>query len=648
MDKPTKINDYAELNTRAIREFNTKYWMDAHENFRMRRGKHWTTTEEAEHKEQKRIPYSIGIVEAKFATIESQQMQTPFEIVAIPRTIDDEVNAEIKNAIFKYVGDLNELNYLQSEWYRDGIVKKYGVIKRYIDTSDDPEGEIKLRKMLFNYIVWDTNCKVYDVARNVGWVQEYGYYQRDQLIDMFPQKAKEIESLPDKGNYKGEEENDLIEYVHWYRTDHKQDLIKVVWHYQRKYKKYYKVYLNNGKFEDRDEKPEVTEADEEQQALDLAAGMIYPVDYLPRTREYIEVTCFSKVGEILLDEYEIDSKIMPFHWYFANFDDGEFWSLMDMVKDPQRFLDRLTSQIDASIGKLIKNSYQLEWDLLHEEDKKRWVTLEKKLLSGGAVLRTRGGANGGKIIHPIDSGSIPSELFTTWQFMVTVLEEALGGRNAQGLKEKGQSNESGVAIQSRAELGFLMAYIYISNLGRSLKSLGEGLNEDINKIYGNSVDKVIEITDNDLDPLVLEKFKGEGMYQEAQLRPGRGFLSVPQNLGEARTRIIIEKGEYSPSQKARKQLQWKMINEMMIAGGEEPYPFSLFMDDFEIDASRKAKIRDFDEKREKMKAQNREIEMRKLQLDANNQQIKNVSDGYKILADEEAKGNEPKQPANKN
>jgi hypothetical protein len=137
MDKQTKINEYAELHSRGVEHFSEQFWVDAAENARFRRGKHWSKAQEQGHEAQRRIPYSIPLVESKFATIESQQLQTPYDIIAIPRTSEDEVNAAIKTALFKYISDVNDLKHLISEWFKDGIIKKYGVLKRVIHNINE-------------------------------------------------------------------------------------------------------------------------------------------------------------------------------------------------------------------------------------------------------------------------------------------------------------------------------------------------------------------------------------------------------------------------------------------------------------------------------------------------------------------------------
>lgn len=410
MDKDTKINEYAELHARGVEFFSENYWVDAAENARFRRGKHWSKAQEQGHEAQRRIPYSIPLVESKFATIESQQLQTPYDIIAIPRTSEDEINAAIKTALFKYISDVNDLKHLISEWFKDGIVKKYGVLKRFIDNIEGVRGEIRIEKVLYDYVIWDSNCKKFDISRYANWMQEYGYYTRDELKEMYPEKSKVIDGLPEKSNLTDNADKSNNRYTNWYRTDKGQDLIKIVTHYQRRFRKIYIITFNDGSQEESAENVHINHETlplQEQQLIDAQNGARYPVSSSAKPQEYYTVCVFTKDANEELESYEVDSARFPFAVFFSNFDDGEIWSLMDLAKNPQKFIDRLISQIDASMGKMIKNSYEISWDMLSKEAQDNWHNISQDLISGGAVIPVRSMHGGGHAIRPIQSGNLP-------------------------------------------------------------------------------------------------------------------------------------------------------------------------------------------------------------------------------------------------
>ena len=630
MDKSTRISELTDLWDKAQKEFKDKYWDSGKENSRYRRGQSWTDAEEKEIIAGGRQPYNIPVLPIKMNTLISQQMQTPYDIIAIPRTQDDEISAEIKNSIFKYIRDTNDLQYLMSEWYQDGMIKKYGVIKREIDTTEDIQGEIKCEKVQYDHFVWDTNCKKFNIARYANWCGEVLYMTRTELASKYPAKKEMIESL--QPTDKNDQSDD--KYTDWYMNDKGQELIKIIKHYQRKFRKSYKTTYNTGEVEVLDEEPVIDfETEEGQARINADAGAKYPTDSNEQEHEYIECIIFTKDLIEELDSYEEETNLFRYHLYFSNFDDGEIFCLMDLLKGSQRLLNRLATQIDTSISKLIKNSYEIEWEHLHDSDKENWIKLSKDLVVGGAVARKKKGFSG-RLITAIDSGKIPPELFQTWQFVIQVLEDGTGGRNLQGLQESG--GESGKAILARQEQGFLMAYLYLYNLGRALKGLGEGLNEDINEIYGNSVERIIDITDNDLDEKVKQKFQEMGIYQQGTYRQERGYLTIDketaeQMLGKAKTRIIIERGKYQPTERERKLDEWKMLNEWMIQAGQQPYPASIMIDEFSFSSTIKEKIKQHEAQIAKQQAEAQALQKEQMLFNANQSQQKETREAFKSL-----------------
>lgn len=623
-----KITEYVNLFTKAEEHFRTNYWDIADENARFRRGKHWTEDEEKTIKEANRIPYNIPVLESKLNTLISQQMQTPYDIIALPRTQDDEVAAEVKNAIFKYVRDTNDLTYLLSEWFGDAMVKKYGVLKRVIDTTEDVQGEVRIEKVIYNQFLWDTNCKKFNIARYANWVCEVMWFTRDELLSLFPDKKDLIMKLPETAD-------NTSTYKNWYRNDRGTELIRVLKWGQRKFKKSWKTTYNDGNVDYLDEEPTIEDKYSTEEFQKFAEqGVTMPTDTLEQENEYIEYTLFTADIPEALDEYTEQTNVFRYHVNFCINDDGEISCFVDMIKDAQRFLDRLLTQIDTSIGKLIKNSYEINWDALHTDDQNKWTELSKQLVTGGAVLRRRGNE---KIINAIDGNQTPPELFTMFTMIMQILDDMAGGRNYQGLQES--AGESGKAILARQEQGFLMAYLFLYNLGRALKGLGEGINEDINELYGNSVERIVDITDNDLDEMVKQEFIKQGIYEQGKFRKSRGYLKINQEVGEwlgkAKTRLIIERGKYQPTERERKLDEWKMLNEWMITSGQQPYPATIMLDEFSFSPTIKEKIKQHEEKLAQQQQQMQDVAMKEKLFNANLQQQNQATNAFKALPQEQ-------------
>jgi hypothetical protein len=492
--------------------------------------------------------------------------------------------------------------------------------------------------------MWDTNCKYYNIARHAMWQEDWEYVTRDELINKYGLNKDDIMSIPASNNYfKG---SNRITYENWLRREDGQELIKLVRHQQRKWRACYRVTDNGGNTRVEKENIKIDEAvlnyTDEQYVNDFAMKKVYDVDCEEYNEEYIEVTRFSALVQKELECYDEESKIMRGHLFASNFDDGIIWCLTSIIKDPMKAIDRLSMQIDTSLGKLIKNSYEVDWENLSDEDKNNWKVLSQKLVSGGAILRKKRGTVG-RLVEPVNSGNIPPELFTVWQYWVSVLEDVMGGRNAQGLKERNSSNESGVLFEKRMEAGFAMAYLYMYNLGRAMKGLGEGIYEDIQAIYGDSEERVLEITDSDLDEEVMKAFQEANMYQESKIRKGRGYLKLSKqhlDFGKAKARIIIEKGAHSASAKERKMNMWLTINKLRIEAGQQPYPVEIWADSLEIDATVRNKMKEFEKQEAQKAAEAAQMNKMKMVFDAQNQGMGNLQKGYGDLHNAEVAGKE--------
>jgi len=603
-----KISEYVSLNERATSEFDAG-WIEARQNARIYRSKHWTTEEEGAITDDGRIPYSISTVEPKFDAILSQQRLNRSEWRLLGRGLEDELQAEVYTQVLKFVDEFNDFQYIESEVYQDALIKRAGIVERLIDTTDNPQGEVILKKLLFDEVIWDKNCKQYNVPRYANWVQTMDWLTKDELNDLYPEQKTLIEKLP-------EDYSESDKYKNWYRDENGQKLVKRVRHFQRKFKPVYKhVFIGQ------DGKHEVVTNDKKdftkmvQMPIQTMMGMAMmtqpqpPQKTIKKNKEYIEVTVFTKDINEQLDTYEIESKLIPVHPLFCFFDDGEFWSLMDRVKDDVRWSDRLAIQIDYSIGTLLKTSYEIQWDKLHPDDQARWFQMDttagtdkglaKQLTKGGAVLRRIGD---GKIIDPIQGGQVAPELFTTWQIIMSIIEDSMGGRNIQGLKET--SNESGIAVEKRQEQALALSYMYIDNLRRWKKTLGEGLLEDIKQVY--TEERTVRVIGESLAENVKQALGDT--YKNSKLSNGLGYLTVPPLDGETKLDLIVDRAEFSATSKERKFGMLQAYNNLRINAGQMPLPLSITGKYLDIDPSLKQEITEWEEQQQMEQQKNMQIQ----------------------------------------
>lgn len=639
-----EVSGYVSLHDEALRVF-TPVWSEAYQNARLRRTKHFSPEEEADIKSQDRIPYSIPIVEPRVNSMISQQMLGRSEWRVLGRQKEDEIGAEVMTQVLKVIDEQNNFQYIESDIYADGMVKKVGVVKRTYEESEDGQSkDVKLTRKQFDQIMWDLNCKDYEVPLKAKWMQEWEFLTKDELKKMYPEKEDEIESTGDTSIYTNQFQQDKPYYNwnnYWYVKDGGNKLVKVVTHYQRKFETLYdhiyeesdtgELYSDLGSSNPTGEYDmPYTNAFDQQEVK-----RVIPISTRKTLKEYIVATVFFKDSKLPLDQYRIDSKIMPLHPFFPQFDDGYYWGVYDQVKWAQIWIDRISTQIDYSIGSLLKNSYEIEWSRLHEDDKARWIQLDdngmniglsKQATKGGAMIRRMGST---RIIDAIQQHNVPPDLFNVWQYMMKVVEDNLGGRNIVGLKES--SNESGVAVQHRQEAALQSAYIYIDNLKRWKKLVGEGIVEMVKEAYTEP--KVLRILGNEMSPRVLKLLIQSGIAEQTQSNQSMFFLKyTPQ--AELKYDLIVDRAEYSPLGKQRRFVMLQTYNNLRVQSGKPPLPFAVigkYIPD--MDMTVYDEIVEFEKSEEAQMQQQQEIAKQKMLFEGNLKQAKELREGASDATD---------------
>jgi len=684
--KGTQISDLVTLHDKAITEFKNKFWISAEENKRYRKGDHWSDEEKAEISSQDLIDYSLPIAETKLTVNISQQMATRSDLRCLGRGPEDEINAEIKTTLLKFVDDDNDFEHKESDCYADGIGKKYGVIKRYTDYSKNAKGRITLNRIPLNQVMWDLNCKDYNVPKYASWMQEMEYISREQLSEIYPNKKDIIDRISDSmwsdNTGSGKDMQD------WFRMDRGLQMCKRVIHYQRRYKTIYSQYMSDGSVENIDDseymnaeymnetndtnykseenyemKKENNLNQDNVKYTDQGQTVPLTVDQnnvkytdqeqtvpltvvkkIPRIVEYIEAVVFIKEITEELNRYIlgytdnegnfIESDMHCLHPYFSFFDDGDVICLMDLLKQPQRFIDRITMQIDRSMSKMIKSSYTVIRNLLEDQTISDWDEISTELTGGGALMFVKDH----NAIRPIVSGIINPELFTMWKFIYQVFDDVTGGKNNVGVKET--SGESGVAVRERKEAAVLVSYLYVDNLRRWKKTLGEGLMENIDEVYGGDQKSTFRILGDSMSKDVLEILEQQGIYKQSKMPHGYGFMDLSgtdKPLGETKVDIIISRAASTPHLKEQKLAQLMAYYSMKAQNGEKTPPISLFFALMDIDPTVKLPLEKW-EKEEESRRQ-AEMELRKKELEFK---------GHMAMADQSVKAANVMKPGEMN
>lgn len=581
--------------TKARTELEDKVYKLAEENARYLRAQHWNESEVQQHELEGFRAYNIPLLATKINRVLAIQRTNRFDSKCYGREPEDELGAEAKNYLIKYVLDYNKFKYTESDMYRDGLTKKYGVICTEPSYEENPEGEIIMHREDWRCFYWDTNAKEYGLedATFMGTVK---WLPLDEVKMQFP-----------------DFEMDNAEMAHSYQDtygtladwcDPKKQLIKVITHFEREIETVYLCKnLQTGDFDRYDTKQQAQEAIQqkieqtltslaEQEEIELS---ITESDFevIPRRIKKWKKIVFS--GKNLISEEDWAYSRPPYFRYACFEDDGEIWSLADLAKDPQKLFDRLSTMADKSTAKNIKgNNYEVVYPHLHPMHQGDLDGLMRGLASGGQVVAvTRQGA-----FNAIDNrNNIQIEVGLMDKYQ-TYIEDILGGRTFQGLETKGEQTATEVSVtENNAKQ---TTSLFLDNLARWKLSLTEYLIELIDDVF--SKNRKVRVMGEVRSQELLQMMKDAGVYTDARIGKGEyGWVDtgkLPKPLSQYRVDIQIDDVTATTLDRQSKFLQLLELNNIAVRIYGQPLPFEFILQYANVDPTIKAGLVKFQQQAE--------------------------------------------------
>jgi hypothetical protein len=133
----------------------------------------------------------------------------------------------------------------------------------------------------------------------------------------------------------------------------------------------------------------------------------------------------------------------PYQISFCYHDDGEYWSFVDQLIDPQLFQNRMISELDNQIGRGNKNIMTVI-----EAKLKRGFTIES-LNREASKVSPKIPVLSHDAINVVQNQPAQSDLVPAISMAINHMTDIVGGRNALGLQEN--AAESGAAVRARQE-----------------------------------------------------------------------------------------------------------------------------------------------------------------------------------------------------
>ena len=522
------------------------------ENERLRRVKHWSDDESKNIENDGRQAYSIGFLTQKenFVVEKQKQNRTDFKVKA---TIDpnDEVKAAIANIQFRDFEKRTNFKYLESDCFDSGLTVAFGAYEIGLGFDDQGNEVPIVDEIDYKDLIWDYNSRKYEGEDCLFMAKRHRAY-RYQLINDYGNELRNITQDGGFGYKWGRApETYYVSKNKDGKSDH--DLLTVFHHYQKVKRKIYYVYFNDYAnlaglqnnilaLKTSDKK----EADKKFRELNL----LYIRADLPRMPNNTVISLWEDridkyefTYEKILEYEQTDLPFFKFSKFHSFFLKGEFWTLTDILKDIQTFVDRYIAQIDYSLGKDIKDTLAVNVSKLAEGYKIEDVV---KAIEESGIIPVR---SDDAVKNLRGSGANPQYLKMV-EWMKSALEDLAGGRAFQGLSEG--SKEPGIALQIKKEQGERLAFLPLDNLRRTKLDLGKKLLWYF-KNYDTS-QRIIEVAGGELSPAMLQLLQLNGIYAPSQVNQGEGFLKINSmfHLKDAPMELTVTESRSSETQKERR------------------------------------------------------------------------------------------------
>lgn len=579
----------------GVQKFFQEKWDEADENKRFARMVQYSPDQLGKFVAGNRVPYVLDFITQPLNTYIGDQRQSRTDIKYLAQDQGDEIRAELLNAVKDVILRRNRWMWLESDIFMDGIIEKGGAVGYEWSTEKHPLGSLNMFRVPIRQLTWDINRREYDLELS-SWVSRTRLYSRPQLIAKYPAFTDEINKL----SLQGSELDDLKLDDSYFRTiiDTPLSAVALIEFYKKKYRERY--FITPGRNQQPLPKAYASKADAEMAIREMQEMAIREKEYAvpPQDGQPVEqkpepeydiikriemVVLKSEVSSNIdfVAEEEQTTPFYPYDVYYPFWEDGEYWSVMDMYKDPQRFINKMFSMVDHQVSTVSKGSLFLGEEIpesTRKEIQDNWGKIGKAYVI----------PNPKDNVVYIQPNSFDPKFLELMQTAMVNIEKKAGGANFLGRRES--SAESGVAVQKRQERASIASFMIYDNLDRFKLSVGEKVAWYISNLMTAS--QKIRIEGDQLTQFA-QKNLPTWLYDQSALNPTTGFMeinSVPGNtLDDLRVDIIVDQSAHAAT---KNQETLGMIQGMLQASPmlAETIPPQLLISLFDLPASEKQKM----------------------------------------------------------
>lgn len=450
-------------------------------------GDQWSPDDLERLREQKRPALTLNTILSTVNAVVGEQRSNRMDATFKPRLNGSDEIAEVLAKLALHVDEQNDLDWVESEVFADGIIEERGWFDVRVDFTGNIQGEIEIKSRDPRDVVLDPDAKEYDPRtwNSVGYTR---WMTLDEIAVTYGKaKAEQVEARAANGMHYGNESvllerNTFGDHDDSVREDEYDTdgnvRVKSARIIERQHKRlhYQRLFVD---METGDTSP-VPEGWDDKKVF--AFQQQFKLGVVKRLAPKIRwtVTCD---GVVLHDDWSPyrSFTLIPFFAYFRR---GRPIGMVRNLISPQELLNKVSSQELHVVNTTANSGWQVEEDSLTNMTTD---DLEDRGAETGLVIEFRRGAAPPSKIQP---NQIPSGLDRISTKAANAVREISGVND--GMLGLGGSEVSGVALQRKEARGMIQIRTPLDNLSRSRKYLMRKVLELLQDFYTDA--RMIQIT----------------------------------------------------------------------------------------------------------------------------------------------------------
>jgi hypothetical protein len=453
------------------------------------RGEQWDDKDVAKLNAEGRPTLTINTVLSTVNTVLGEQANKRGDVRFLPKRDATQDVAEILNKLFIQIGDNNQLDWLESQVFADGIIQERGYFDVRIDFDDHVEGEIRIENKDPLDILIDPDAKNYDPKTWSEFFETRWLSLEEIELTYGQDKADRLKSIGINGQRYSKDSIEIIDnrfgktiegFGYEAALDPDEEAsVKSIRVIERQYRKNtMTTFFVDNETGDMRMVPD-NWSEKRAQLLAGQANLSIIKKRAPRVRWTVTA---DKV--VLHDDWSIynDFTIIPFFPYFRR---GRPFGIVRNLISPQEQLNKISSQELHIVNTTANSGWVVESGSLSNMTEEE---LEERGAETGLIITYNRGSTPPDKIQP---NQIPTGLDRIGMKAANNIKEISGVSDS--LMGFDSAEVSGVAIQAKQARGQVQIQVPLDNLARTRHIMALKVLNLLQSFY--TEERVIQITD---------------------------------------------------------------------------------------------------------------------------------------------------------